>query len=85
MPAIRTAAISKAKEPIRVEGGESTGSKVKAFATKVYCTLCTRTVEATVAVTFNMFGKRRWGVRPGQKCQHCGASLDAAYVLGNLS
>lgn len=71
--------------PVEQKTGPETGSKMKALVTKVYCTLCTRTVEATVAITSNVIGKRRWGVRPGQKCQHCGASLDAAYVLGNMS
>lgn len=57
----------------------------KSLATKVYCTLCTRTVEAVVRFTGNMLGKRRFVVEPGQKCPHCTASLDAAYVMSNLS
>ena len=57
----------------------------KAVTTKVYCTLCTRTVDAAVSVAINTIGKRRLAVTPGQKCRHCAASLDAAYVFANLS
>jgi hypothetical protein len=60
-------------------------SAAKTVATKVYCTLCTRTVEANVTIAVNSIGKRRLAVVPGQKCQHCGGALDAAYVLSNLS
>jgi hypothetical protein len=81
-----TAATPKTKPPVRPPVEQNTAAKVKAFVTKVYCTLCTRTVEATVGITSTVIGsKRRWGVEPGQRCQHCGASLDAAYVLGNMS
>jgi len=81
----KNTATSKPKVPIRPPVEQNTTAKVKAFVTKVYCTLCTRTVEATVGITSTVIGKRRWGVEPGQRCQHCGASLDAAYVLGNMS
>ena len=64
---------------------QNTAAKMKALVTKVYCTLCTRTVDAAVTVSPSVVGKRRWGVQPGQRCQHCGASLDAAFVLGNMS
>lgn len=57
----------------------------RGVGTNVYCTLCTRTVDAIVTVVTNTIGKRRLGVKPGQKCSRCGGSLDAAYVLGNLS
>jgi len=60
-------------------------SPAKTVATKVYCTLCTRTVEASVTIAVNSIGKRRLAVVPGQKCQHCGGALDSAYVLSNLS
>jgi len=60
-------------------------STAKTVATKVYCTLCTRTVEANVTIAVNSIGKRRLAVVPGQKCQRCGGALDAAYVLSNLS
>lgn len=82
----RNASAPRVKMPLRAEAERpSAVSQVKALVTRVYCTLCTRTVEATVGLTANMIGKRRWGVAPGQKCKHCGASLDAAYVLGNMS
>ncbi len=83
----KNTATSKSKVPtIGPPLAQNTTAKVKAFVTKVYCTLCTRTVEATVGITSTVIvGKRRWGVEPGQRCQHCGASLDAAYVLGNMS
>ncbi len=74
---------SKPKAPPKAV--ENAAAKMKALVTKVYCTLCTRTVDATVSATPNVVGKRRWGVQPGQRCQHCGASLDAAFVLGNMS
>lgn len=81
----KNSATTKPKTPLRPLVEQNTTTKVKALVTKVYCTLCTRTVEATVGITASVIGKRRWGVEPGQRCQHCGASLDAAYVLGNMS
>lgn len=81
----KNTATTRAKIPSRPAVEQNTAAKVRAFVTKVYCTLCTRTVEATVGITSSVIGKRRWGVEPGQRCQHCGASLDAAYVLGNMS
>ena len=54
-------------------------SKVKepeAAKGPVYCPICTRTVEAEILAT-----KKRPFVRPGQRCAHCGSSLDAAFVL----
>ncbi len=49
---------------------------------KVYCPMCTHTVEAAIqrdatAITL----KRRAFVTPGQKCPNCSASLDAGYIL----
>ena len=52
---------------------------------KVYCTLCTRTIDANVTVGSNSLGRRHLRVVPGQKCPRCSGSLDAAYVLSNLS
>ena len=43
----------------------------------VYCPICTRTVEAQLMQT----AKKRVAVKPGQRCAHCGASLDAAFAL----
>jgi hypothetical protein len=50
----------------------------------VYCTLCTRAVEAVAEFSPNGVGKRRMVVQPRQRCPRCGASLDAAFVLDNL-
>jgi hypothetical protein len=55
-----------------------------AVITRVYCTLCTRTVEAVATFVPNGFGRKRMAVQARQRCPHCGASLDAAFVLANL-
>ena len=50
---------------------------------KVYCTLCTRTVDAQVTVESNLvYRKASLRVVAGQKCPRCSSSLDAAFVLG---
>ena len=55
---------------------------IKSFG-KVYCTLCTRTVDAEVTVQPNMvYRKATLRVIPGQKCPRCSTSLDAAFVMG---
>jgi hypothetical protein len=51
----------------------------------VYCTLCTRAVEAVAEFSSNGVGKKRMVAQPQQRCPHCRASLDAAFVLDNLS
>jgi len=58
--------------------------KKKTIATaRVYCALCTRTVEATVAAEPNLvYRKANLRVVPGQKCPRCHSSLDAAFVMG---
>lgn len=43
---------------------------------KVYCPMCTHTVEAEI-----VRDDRRAFVRPGQKCARCLASLDAGYIF----
>jgi hypothetical protein len=43
---------------------------------KVYCYMCTHTVEADVVTR----GRHRT-VKPGQKCPRCSAPLDSGYVL----
>jgi uncharacterized protein (UPF0212 family) len=48
---------------------------------KVYCTLCTRTVEAEVVSAESRRSPLR--VAPGQKCPRCSASLDAAFVIAS--
>ncbi len=58
--------------------------QARTFVTKVYCTLCTRTVEAAAEFGVNGLGKKRMVVQARQRCPHCGASLDAAFVLDNL-
>jgi hypothetical protein len=47
---------------------------------KVYCPMCTHTVDAEV---HRIQGRhaRRLAVKPGQKCPHCTASLDAGYIF----
>ncbi len=47
---------------------------------KVYCPICTHTVEAEVKTQ-----ERRMFVRPGQKCPRCSGSLDAGYILPPVS
>ena len=42
----------------------------------VYCPICTHSVYATV-----LSQKRVSIVKPGQKCSHCAASLDAGRIL----
>ena len=43
---------------------------------KVYCPICTHTVQALV-VEYH----RQSVVQTGQKCPHCAAALDAGYVF----
>jgi len=50
---------------------------------KVYCTLCTRTVDAEAEVSPNLvYRKAKLTPAPGQKCPRCSSSLDAAFVVG---
>lgn len=42
---------------------------------QVYCPMCTHTVEAMVT-----FAGKQAKVTPGQKCAHCGSSIDAGFV-----
>jgi hypothetical protein len=43
---------------------------------KVYCPMCTHTVDAEIERR-----ELRTIVRPGQKCPRCTASLDAGYIF----
>ena len=63
---------------------EKTDKKKSTTSTaRVYCALCTRTVEASVAAEPNLvYRKASLRVIAGQKCPRCSASLDAAFVLG---
>jgi len=51
---------------------------------KVYCTSCTRTVEAEIVIHLRP-GSRSASLHatPGQKCPRCSALLDAAFVMAN--
>jgi hypothetical protein len=48
----------------------------KQWKGRVYCYICTHTVEAQI-----LQRGRRFVVKPGQKCPRCGSSLDAAGVV----
>jgi transposase-like protein len=50
--------------------------KSQEVKTQVYCPLCTHTVQAMVTLA----GKNA-KVTPGQKCAHCGSSIDAGFVF----
>lgn len=50
---------------------------------KVYCPICTHTVDADV-VSQERGWNRKMKVVEGQKCRRCSAVLDAAYVLDLL-
>jgi hypothetical protein len=43
---------------------------------KVYCPMCTHTVDATVE-----HHPKHIYVKPGQKCPRCSGSLDAGYIM----
>ncbi len=43
---------------------------------QAYCPICTHMVRAEI-----VWGSKRWIVKPGQKCGHCGSPLDAGYVF----
>jgi len=43
---------------------------------KVYCPMCTHTVDATVE-----YDTKHARVKRGQKCPRCSGSLDAGYIM----
>ena len=43
---------------------------------KIYCPICTHTVDATIITT-----KKHVISKPGQKCPRCKSALDAGYVM----
>jgi len=47
---------------------------------KVYCPMCTHTVDAEIQ---RVVGRRarRSAVKPGQRFSHCSAPLDAGYIF----
>jgi len=52
----------------------------KVLQARVYCPICTHTVEAD-AVAVERGLQRKIKVLEGQRCRRCQATLDAAYVL----
>ena len=51
-------------------------TRTNAHAAKVYCPMCTHTVDAQI----EHVGKRAQ-VQAGQKCPRCAASLDAGFIF----
>jgi hypothetical protein len=47
---------------------------------KVYCPICTHTVDATVEREQKRIRKQNC-VKPGQKCPRCSGSLDAGQII----
>lgn len=79
MPPVVLSAL-KVKDQAPVISLPRTGGRSRA---RVYCTLCTRTVDAEVMVEPNVvYRKASLKVVAGQKCPRCSASLDAAFVVG---
>ena len=52
----------------------------KVLQARVYCPICTHTVEAEVVPVEQGWG-RKMKVVEGQRCRRCSTLLDAAYVL----
>ncbi|MBI3666207.1 MAG: hypothetical protein HY236_08295 [Acidobacteria bacterium] len=52
----------------------------KVLRARVYCPICTHTVEAEVAAAATN-SHRKLRVVEGQKCRRCLTLLDAAYIL----
>jgi hypothetical protein len=53
-------------------------SAAKTQPGKVYCPICTHTVDAEIQFPPQ---HRRAIVKPGQKCPRCSGSLDAGYIF----
>ena len=53
----------------------------KALRARVYCPICTHTVEADVVAVDRDHWNRKMKVAKGQRCRRCSTSLDAAYIL----
>jgi hypothetical protein len=47
---------------------------------RVYCPICTHTVDATVERAPKRIRKQHY-VKPGQKCPRCSGSLDAGQII----
>lgn len=54
----------------------TTAKTVPTSIGKVYCPICTHTVDATVE-----HHPKNVHVKPGQKCPRCFGSLDAGYIM----
>jgi hypothetical protein len=67
----------------RVEARTVTAVEQKTLRARVYCPICTHTVEADV-ILMNPGPPRRMKVAEGQRCRRCSTSLDAAYILDLL-
>lgn len=79
----KTEAFSHLTASIRVkEDGEVTHTQMlnstptPTSNAKVYCPMCTHTVDATVE-----HHPRRTHVKRGQKCPRCSGALDAGYIM----
>ncbi len=59
-----------------MKNNKKTEAVVTESSASVYCPICTHSVNATV-----LSQKRISIVKPGQKCSHCSASLDAGRIL----
>ncbi len=53
-----------------------TANPTSANVAKVYCPMCTHTVDAAVE-----YHPRHARVKRGQKCPRCTGSLDAGYIM----
>ncbi|HYM10737.1 MAG TPA: hypothetical protein VEU62_08390 [Bryobacterales bacterium] len=53
----------------------------KVLRARVYCPICTHTVEAEVVPVESDWNRNKMRVTEGQKCRRCSAPLDAAYIL----
>lgn len=53
----------------------------KVLRARVYCPICTHTVEAEVAAVESAWNRSKMRVIEGQRCRRCSAPLDAAYIL----
>ncbi len=54
----------------------SSNKTQSAYPGKVYCPLCTHTVDALIEVK-----GRHYQAKAGQKCPRCSSSLDAGYIM----
>ena len=55
-------------------------SATDTIVVKVYCPICTHTVDATVEREAKRNRKQHY-VKPGQRCPRCSGSLDAGHII----